>query len=171
MTATFASMLERIQAIEDRLAIQSLIATHPLSADTGAPPLLERIYAEDAVFDRGPGLSGATDRNAIIDMMWCEPHRQAIAGGLAHFGSPPLIELDGDKASAVSYSMLVTPDRDGEERELPNHGMSTGYRIHRVLVNRWTLSRIADDWKIIARKIAPADGAGPALDLLREWAH
>jgi hypothetical protein len=47
---------QRIRAIEDRLEIYNLIASHPPSADTGADYYAEVTYTDDGVFDRGPGL-------------------------------------------------------------------------------------------------------------------
>ena len=42
------SILEhRLRAIEDRLAIYNLIASHPPSADTGARAHAEAVYVED----------------------------------------------------------------------------------------------------------------------------
>ncbi|MCY3824945.1 MAG: hypothetical protein OXG62_13885 [Nitrospinae bacterium] len=53
-----------------------------------------------------------------------------------------------------------------ETRELPNHGVLTGYRIHRVLANRWELTRASGGWKIKSRKLRPLDGSAPARDIL-----
>ncbi|WP_198548933.1 hypothetical protein [Streptomyces sp. PRh5] len=39
----------------------------------------------------------------MVDFVESDAHRTAIAGGLAHFGSLPLVELDGDTAVATSY--------------------------------------------------------------------
>ncbi|MBB4688884.1 nuclear transport factor 2 family protein [Amycolatopsis jiangsuensis] len=149
-------------------SIYDLLATHPLGADTGERELIEAIYAEDVVFDRGAGLEGAAGREAMAQLVGRDEHHAAIAGGLAHFGSLPLVDLSGDTAVAVSYLALITPDAHGESRELANHGTSQGYRIHRVLANRWTLERGTDGWRIASRTLLPADGSGPALDLLRD---
>ncbi|UGT73045.1 nuclear transport factor 2 family protein [Mycolicibacterium smegmatis] len=159
-----ATLEDRLRTIEDTLAIYGLLATHPISADTGEPELIEGIYTEDFVFDRGPGLAGAQGVSAMVDLVGNAAHHAAIAGGLAHFGSLPLIELDGDTATATSYLALITPDHDGAERELPNHGSSTGFRIHRVLANRWSFTRADGRWRISKRTVLPMDGSGPALD-------
>lgn len=104
-----ATLEDRLRTIEDTLAIYALLATHPISADTGEPELIEGIYTEDFVFDRGPGLAGAQGVSAMVDLVGNAAHHAAIAGGLAHFGSLPLIELDGDTATATSYLALITP--------------------------------------------------------------
>ena len=59
------SQEDRLQAIEDRLAIYTLIASHPPSADTAAANYTREVYTEDGVFDRGPKLEGAKGVEAI----------------------------------------------------------------------------------------------------------
>ena len=133
------SLEERLREVEDQLAIYTLIASHPPSADTGAGYYISPVYMEDGEFDRGERLSGATGHVAIAAFTQTPAHQGAIAGGLAHFAGLPLVELLGDTAFVTSYLQIISPDEKGDSRELPNHGVSTGYRIHRVLANRWTL--------------------------------
>jgi hypothetical protein len=163
------SLEARLQEIEDRLAIYSLIASHPPSADTAAVFYTRQIYTEDGEFDRGVGLSSAIGNNAIAAIMEVPEHQAAIDGGLAHFASLPLIDLQGDTAYVTSYLQLITPDSKGESRELPNHGTSQGFRIHRVLANRWTLVKnLAGGWKIKSRQLRPLDGSLPAREILEK---
>jgi hypothetical protein len=158
---------QRIRAVEDRLEIYNLIAGHPPSADTGADYYAEAVYAENGVFDRGAGLSGAVGRKAIAAMLTSEGHRAAIAAGIAHFTGLPHIALDGDRAVGTSYLQIVTPRRTGEAIEVPNHGASRGYHIHRVVAGRWELQRSPSGWKIKRRTIRPVDGSDPAREILR----
>ena len=72
----------RIRAIEDRLEIYNLIAGHPPSADTGNAPYAEAVFTADAVFDRGPDLSGAVGNKAIGANLQGAGHQAAIATGL-----------------------------------------------------------------------------------------
>lgn len=168
-TAASAAALEaRLRAIEDRLEIYNLIAAHPPSADTGADYYTSAVYVEDGEFDRGEGLDGAVGNEAIGAFTLSPAHQQAIAGGLAHFAGLPHIELDGDAAYVTSYVAIMHRDTEGAERELPNHGTSTGYRIHRVVANRWSLVRTEQGWKIKSRKLRPLDGSAPALDMLAQ---
>ena len=46
---------ERIRAIEDRLEIYNLIASHPPSADTGADYFTRAVYMENGEIDLGRG--------------------------------------------------------------------------------------------------------------------
>src|SRR5580698_5489390 len=162
------SLERRIRAIEDRMEIYNLIASHPPSADTGAAAYAEAIYTEDGVFDRGPDLSGATGNKAIAANLLSEGHQAAIAGGLAHFTGLPHVALDGDTAVVTSYLQILTPRKSGDPVEVPNHGASRGYHIHRVVTNRWDLVRTASGWKIKRRTLRLVDGSQPSRDILRE---
>jgi hypothetical protein len=158
---------QRIRAIEDRLEIYNLIASHPPSADTGADSYAEAVYTADGVFDRGASLSGATGNKAIAASLKSDGHRAAIAGGLAHFAALPHVALDGDTAVVISYLQILTPNKSGEPVEVPNHGASRGYHIHRVVTNRWELVRAATGWKIKRRTIRLVDGSEPSREILR----
>jgi len=162
-----ATLEERIRAIEDRLAIYNLIASHPPSADTGADHYTRAVYAEDGVFDRGPHFGGS-GKDAIAAIGKTPAHQAAIAGGLAHFAGLPYIELDGDRAAVTSYLQILMPDPNGPPVELPNHGTSKGFRIHRVAANRWELVRTESGWKIKRRTLRPLDGSEPARQILRQ---
>ena len=167
MTEQQSTLERRIRAIEDRLEIYNLIAAHPPSADTGADYYAEAVYTEDGVFDRGSDLSGATGNKAIAANLKSPGHQAAIAGGLAHFTGLPHVTVDGDKAVVISYLQILTPRKSGEEVEVPNHGASRGYHIHRVVTNRWDLVRTPSGWKIKRRTLRLVDGSEPSRDLLR----
>jgi hypothetical protein len=50
---------------------------------------------------------------------------------------------------------------------VPNHGVSNGFRIHRVAANRWELERTAGGWKIRRRTVRTIDGSEPPREILR----
>ncbi|QWA13497.1 nuclear transport factor 2 family protein [Sodalis ligni] len=156
---------QRLQMIEDKLAIYELIASHPPSADTGLAEYTAAVYMEDGVLiAERVGWSKSVE--AIAAFILRQAHEEAIKGGLAHFAGLPLIELRGDKAIVTSYLQLLQLDKQGEMREMANHGSSTGYRIHRVVVNRWELERHAGRWKIRSRTLLPVDGTDAPRQLL-----
>jgi hypothetical protein len=165
--STHRSIEERLRAIEDRLEILNLIASHPPSADTGADYYTVQVYAEDGEFDRGATLMGAKGNKEIAAITQTPGHQAAIAGGLAHFAGLPHIEIAGDEAVVTSYLQILTPNAAGEPVEVPNHGVSKGFRIHRVGANRWELRRTPQGWKIKRRTLRPLDGSEPARELLR----
>jgi hypothetical protein len=162
-----STLEHRLRTIEDRLDIYNLIAGHPPSADTGAAAYAEAVYAEDGVFDRGPGLTGASGNKAMAALLASPGHQAAIAGGLAHFTGLPHVTIDGDDAVVISYLQILTPKKTGDEVEVPNHGASRGYHIHRVVTNRWDLKRTPSGWKIKRRTSRPVDGSEPSREILR----
>lgn len=168
MTEPGTSLEYRIRAIEDRLEIYNLIAGHPPSADTGAAAYAEAVYSEDGVFDRGADLPGWSGNKAIAANLQSPGHRAAIAGGLAHFTGLPHVTVDGDTAVVISYLQILTPKKSGEAVEVPNHGTSRGYHIHRVVANRWDLVRTPSGWKIKRRTLRLVDGSEGSREILRD---
>jgi hypothetical protein len=157
----------RLRAVEDRLEILNLIASHPPSADTGADYFTRAVYVENGAIDLGGG-KGATGNEAVAAIMTTPEHQAAIAGGLAHFAGLPRIEINGDNAVVTSYLQILTPDHAVEPVAVPGHGTSKGFRIHRVGANRWELVRTPHGWKIKRRTLRPLDGSSPARELLRQ---
>ena len=97
---------QRIRAIEDRLEIYNLIASHPPSADSAAHTYIKSIFVEDAVLDLG-GTKTASGNQAISEMPQKPEHHQAIRGGLAHFAGLPHVTIDGDRAVVTSYLQII----------------------------------------------------------------
>jgi SnoaL-like domain len=157
---------DRLRAIEDRLEIYNLIASHPPSADTGADYYTRVAYIDDGELDLGRG-APVRGNEAIAAITKTAPHQAAIAGGLAHVAGLPRIELDGDCATVTSYLQILTPHPTDAPHEVPNHGTSTGFRIHRVAANRWDLERTNDGWKIRRRTVRTIDGTEPPREILR----
>src|SRR6476619_7597473 len=116
-----ATLEDRIRAIEDRLAIYNLIASHPPTADTGGSDHIAASWVEDGVFDRGENLSSPRGRDTIAKQVQNPEHQAAIAGGLAHFTGLPHIVIDGDTAVVTSYLQIVVPQTEGNAVEVPNH--------------------------------------------------
>lgn len=160
------SLEDRLRAVEDKLAIYHLIASHPPAADTGTGRYYRDAFTADGEVDLGGG-KGANGNEAIAAIVGTAEHQAAIAGGLCHFAGLPRVELNGDTAVATSYLQIITPDRQAAPRELSGHGTSTGFRIHRVGANRWELKRGEDGWKVTRRTLRPLDGSEDARALLR----
>ncbi len=164
--STHDSLEDRLRAVEDKLAIFHLIASHPPAADTGTDRYYRDAFAADGEVDLGGG-KGASGNEAIAAIVKTPEHQAAIAGGLCHFTGLPRVEIDGDTAVATSYLQIITPDRQAAPRELSGHGTSTGFRIHRVGANRWELMRSNNGWKVTRRTLRPLDGSDDARALLR----
>ena len=161
------SLEDRVRAIEDKLAIFHLIASHPPAADTGTDRYYREAFVADGEMDLGGG-KGARGNDTIGALVKTPEHQAAIAGGLCHFAGLPRVEIDGDSAVAISYLQIITPDREAAPREVSGHGSTTGFRIHRVGANRWELKRGQDGWKVVRRTLRPLDGTDDARALLRK---
>jgi SnoaL-like domain len=162
-----ASLEDRVRAVEDKLAIFHLIASHPPAADTGTDRYYREAFVADGEMDLGGG-KGARGNDTIGALVKTPEHQAAIAGGLCHFAGLPRVEIDGDSAVAISYLQIITPDRQAAPREVSGHGSTTGFRIHRVGANRWELKRGKDGWKVVRRTLRPLDGTDDAQALLRK---
>jgi hypothetical protein len=160
------SLEERLRAIEDRLEIYNIIASHPPSADTGGNEHIAASWVEDGVFDRGE--SPTRGRAAIAEQVLGPGHQAAIARGLAHFTGLPHVAISGDTAVVTSYLQIVVPQTQGDPVEVPNHGSSKGFRIHRMTANRWELARTPQGWRIKHRSLRQLDGSEPARAILRQ---
>ena len=167
MTTPQQTLEQRLRLVEDKLAIYHLIASHPPAADTGNEHYYRNAFARDATVDLGGG-KGATGNDAIGAVVARPEHREAIAGGLCHFAGLPRIEIDGDTAVAVSYLQIVTPHHGAPPIDVPGHGATPGFRIHRAGANRWDLVRTADGWKVKRRMLRPLDGSKDARELLAQ---
>jgi len=161
------SLEDRVRAIEDKLAIFHLIASHPPAADTGTDRYYREAFVADGEMDLGGG-KGARGNDTIGALVKTPEHEAAIAGGLCHFAGLPSVEIKGDSAVALSYLQIITPDRQAAPREVSGHGSTTGFRIHRVGANRWELKRSKDGWKVVRRTLRPLDGTDDARALLRK---
>jgi len=157
----------RLRDVEDRLEIYNLIASHPPGADTGGSEHVAACWVEDGVFDRGAGLSSPQGRDALAAQVRSPGHQAAITGGLAHFTGLPYVEIDGDRATVISYLQILVPQRQGDPVEVPNHGTSKGFRVHRMGANKWELVRTPDGWKFKSRTLRMLDGSQEARDILR----
>lgn len=157
---------QRLRLIEDRLEIYNLIACHPPSADTGAGDYTASVWTEDGVFDRGAQFARPTGGKAIGATSSSPEHRRAIEQGIAHFAGLPYVRVTGDTAFAISYIQIVVPDHVGPVFDVPNHGSSRGFHIHRVGANRWEFVRTENGWKISRRTIRSLDGNPEARELL-----
>ena len=157
----------RLRAVEDTLAIYHLIASHPPAADTGTDSYYRDAFMIDAAIDLGGG-KAKTGNEEIAGVVKTPEHQAAIAGGLCHFAGLPRVQLNGDSAVAISYLQVIAPNREAKPVELSGHGLSSGYRIHRLGANRWDLKRTPDGWKVARRAYRMLDGTDDARALLRQ---
>ena len=165
--ARFAALEARVRNAEDQLEIIRLLSTYGPAADSGECEWAASLWTEDGVFDRGAEFPRQSGRAAIAGGSSNPEHRRAVEQGIAHFAGLPYVRVTGDTAFAITYLQILVPDRVGPVFEVPNHGSSRGFHVHRVSANRWEFVRTGEGWKIKSRRLRSLDGTEPARDILR----
>jgi hypothetical protein len=166
MQTNVEELAARLSQVEDRLQIYDLMAFQPMSTDVGHAGCAEALWTDDGWQDRGGNFGIKHGGKTIAAGLKSEAHRAAMTVGVTHFVGLPVIEIDGDEATATNYLLIVTP-LNGPEQEIPNHGASSGFRIHRAVTNRWELVRTHLGWKFKSRTIRLCDGSEAARQLLQ----
>jgi hypothetical protein len=153
----------RLRVIEDRLEILNLLAGAAFSSDVASETYQRSLYAEDVQMDLGPA-KRAQGREEVVGFIKRPGHIEAIRGGLAHFAGVPRIDIEGDRAVATGYLLIIIPDPTREDVVLSDHGAAKTLLIWRMTVNRWELARTVEGWQVARRVIRPmADGEASAL--------
>ncbi|CAD7340588.1 nuclear transport factor 2 family protein [Sphingomonadales bacterium 56] len=147
-----ADLAARIAILEDREAIRDLIASYGPLADAGDCAGAAALWTEDGVYEVG-GFGSYSGRAAIQALLEGESHQSLIHGGAAHVLSPPVIDLDGDKATARTYSVVFRKSGDSWE-------------AHRASANSWHLIRMGKEWKVARRVNRLLDGSADARALI-----
>jgi hypothetical protein len=152
-----AALEARLQAAEDELAIFRLVASYGPAVDSATRPEVSRtaaaLWTEDGVYDVG-GMWAAEGRDAIAALFDGPRHQELVERGCAHVMGLPHIRVEGDRATAVTYSRIYR--RAGE-----------GYAVVRLSANRWDLQRTPAGWRIVNRVNRPIDGSEEPRAVLR----
>ena len=141
----FERLQIRLSHLEDRAAITQLILSYGPAADAGLASFAGRLWLEDGIYDwdaEGEPHQGCA---AVEAMLKSDGHQGLMARGVAHFGGPPVIEIHGDRATALNYSLIMRNEGDR-------------FYLWRVSAVRWDLER--------------ADSAGGYVDgATGSWMH
>ncbi|MGB4137123.1 MAG: nuclear transport factor 2 family protein [Microbacterium sp.] len=149
-----AALESRVRELSDVLDIQEIVTYISPAADSGHPEEFASRWLPDAVYHAGVRDFVGSD---IPQVITAGRHPGYMAAGCAHFQSPPHIEVSGDTATAVNYTILVIRDEDSGQ-----------WTLRRLSASRWKLRRVDDRWQIQDRTVAPLDGSAAARDLLAE---
>jgi ketosteroid isomerase-like protein len=150
-----ARLEQRLQSVEDQLAITQLIASYGPLVDAGDADAVAALWSEDGTYDvEGWQMSSRADVRAMV---LSDGHQHLIAGGCAHFLGPASVHVDGDEAVAVCESVLVRHREDG-------------FSVRRAGANHFRLRREPDGWRIAHRTTRALDGSAEARGLLVDGA-
>jgi hypothetical protein len=150
-----ALLEERVQLLEDELAITRLVASYGPLVDAGEADAVAQLWAEDGTYDvEGWQMTSRADVRAMVES---DGHQHLIDGGCAHFLGPAHVTVDGYEAVAVCESLLVR-HRDG------------AFSVRRAGANHFRLRLESDGWRITERRTRALDGSAEARDLLAQGA-
>jgi ketosteroid isomerase-like protein len=147
-------LLARITAAEDKLDILTLLSGSAFSSDVASEGYWMKMFTEDAVFDRAPGMQNKGQAE-ILKIINDPAQKQAIEAGMHHLAMLPHITLKGDSAIATGYLLIVMPDTAASHVNLPGKGVSPGFSIYQLTVNSWQLARTNNGWKVTQRTVRP----------------
>ena len=148
-------LADRVRAIEDELAIRRLILSYGPAADAGLTARAASLWVDDGQYDWDGGKVPYEGRGAIKGMLDGDTHQGLIADGAAHFAGPPLIDLDEDRATALTYSLIM------------RHEAGSGrFYLWHVSAARWELERVGDSWAVRRRENRLLDETGAGRMLL-----
>ncbi len=142
----------RLRRLEDESAIQRLIMSYGPAADAALASLAGRLWLEDGVYDWDANGEPHEGSAAVEEMLRGENHLGLVGQGVAHFGGPLLIDVDGDRATAVNYSLIMRREQDR-------------HYLWRVSAVRWDVERSGSSWRVRRRsnRLLDASGAGSQL--------
>jgi SnoaL-like domain len=143
---------DRVRRLEDESAITRLIMSYGPAADAGLTSFAGQLWLEDGVYDWDAEGEPHLGSAGVDAMLQGDNHQGLIARGVAHFAGPLLIDLDGDRATALNYSLIMRREQDR-------------HYLWRVSAVRWDVERMDSRWQVRRRtnRLLDASGAGRQL--------
>ena len=153
-TDAMTELAARVQRVEDELEVRRVLLSYGPAADAGLSARATAGWLEDAEYDWDAARAPLEGRAGAAAMLDGDRHQGLIAQGAAHFTGPALVEIDGDHATALTYSMVMR--REPEERR---------WYLWRVSAVEWELARVDGSWRIRRRTNRLLDESGAGRDL------
>ena len=148
----FADLEARVQLLEDRAQILTLMATYGPAMDTCTEDVIAAMWTEQGVYDTD---SHRFVGNRDVGTLTRVPeHRAVVAGGAAHVIGMPHLRIKGDRAEATGYSVVYLNKGDHHE-------------VMRASANHWQFTRTDRGWRVVNRVNRRMTGSEESLALLK----
>jgi SnoaL-like domain len=156
-SAALAAVERRLADLEAHDQVLAAIARYSTSVDAGEADATAEVFSENGSysFTLGAGTATLEGRDDVRDMVLGDMHQGIILGGAGHVMGLPLVEVDGNVATATGHSMLVRFDAG-----------VVGFHVARLSANRWELTRTAAGWQVDRRVNQLLDGRDSARALM-----
>jgi SnoaL-like domain len=125
----------RVRRLEDESAIQRLIMSYGPAADAALASFAGRLWLEDGRYDWDANGEPHEGSAGVEAMLRSEGHLGLVDHGVAHFAGPLLVEVDGDTATALNYSLIMRREEDR-------------HYLWRVSALRWDVERSGSSWRV-----------------------
>ena len=147
-----ADLEHRLRRLEDESAIQRVVMSYGPAADSGSSSLAADLWLADGEYDWDPNRDPLRGAASVDAMLQGDAHRALLSEGVAHFSGPLLMDVDGDAAIAVNYTLVM---RREDQR----------FYVWRVSAVRWDLERSGSEWRVRRRtnRLLDETGAGRQL--------
>lgn len=145
--ATNLNVESRLRRLEDESAITRLVMSYGPAADAGLTSFAGQLWFDDGLYDWDADGDPHRGSAAVDAMLQGDGHQSLIAAGVAHFAGPLLIELDGDRATVLNYSLIMR--REGDR-----------HYLWRVSAVRWDVERHGSAWRVQRRTNRLLDSSG-----------
>jgi uncharacterized protein (TIGR02246 family) len=137
-----ADLERRLCLVEDELALRGLLAAYAFAADRNDGEAWLALFANDAFMDIA-GMGRFEGRQALRELIDELLSHNADGAHQHHPTGPIVFEIDGDRAAAYSYSLVVSV--------MPTSPVS----ISSASFSRWEFRREGGRWRVAGRTIQP----------------
>jgi hypothetical protein len=132
----------RLALLEDERAIRDLLARYSFFADLQYQERYVNVFAEDGVFDLPSGRFEG--RHSLFHDFVISRVMDRWPGRMQHWPvGPMLFTIDGDRAEAKGYSIVVGRNEGGENV------------VRSISANAWKFVRVDGEWLIQERLLRP----------------
>ncbi len=139
-----AALEGRVQLLEDHVAILRLVNSWGPAVDTGSSQAAGALFEETGVLESDMSrLEGPHD---VVAMVESDGQQSLIRQGCAHVQTAPVVTVDGDRATAVTYSQVYLHTEHGHD-------------VWRVSANQWEFGRTQSGWRVTRRVNRVIDGS------------
>lgn len=151
------ALTERLQQLEDRAALKTLVDTFSNLADSKSVDEQVLLFTEDAIVEswsEGRQVSSLKGRKPIGEAF---STYLALFDTVYHMNGQQVVELHGDRATGVSYCLVVLIGKDGDKRFRNTAGVI--YRDEYVRRDgRWLIARRVSNFTWRSREEVAAAG-------------
>ena len=152
-----AALEARLRTTEDHLEILNLLNRYGPLVDSGSSEAAAALWIEGGGYNYSGGSSRETRLEApaeLIAVYEGSGHQTLVKTGAAHLLAAPTITIEGDRASAIGYTVVVLRESDR-------------WYILRAAINHFTLVRTPDGWRIAERFNRTITGTEESHEVMR----